>query len=100
MKHFLLDYDRSRRKLVSVKAFEDAEEALAAYSEREGETLGTTHEVVLLGAECEDDLRRTHSRYFVEFDTSGRFLSNGKKRQETVDRVSRYAEELARKGIG
>ena len=100
MKHFLLDYDRPRRELVSIKAFEDAEEALAAYSEREAETLGTTHEVVLLGANCEDDLRRTHSRYFVEFDTSGRFLSNGKKRQETVNRVSKYAEELARKGIG
>ena len=98
MKHFLLDYDRPGRKLVSIKAFEDAEEALAAYSEREAETLGTTREVVLLGAECEDDLRRTHSRYFVEFDTSGSFLSNGKKHQETLDDMSRYAEELAKKG--
>lgn len=97
MKHFLLDYDRTRRELASITAFEDAAEALAAYAEREAETLGTTREVVLLGAECEDDLRRTHSRYFVEFDTSGASLSNGKNDQETVDRVSRYAEQFAKK---
>ena len=97
MKHFLLDYDRTRRQLVSITAFEDAAEALTAYSQREAETLGTSHEVVLLGAECEDDLRRTHSRYFIDFDTSGRSLSSGKNDQETVNRVSRYVEQLAKK---
>ena len=64
MKHFLLDYNRATQELVSITTFEDVDEALAAYSEHEGEALGTEHEIVLLGAESEDDLRETHSRYF------------------------------------
>lgn len=64
MKHFLLDYNRATQKLVSITTFEDMDEALAAYSEREGAALGTEHEIVLLGAESEDDLRETHGRYF------------------------------------
>lgn len=92
----MLDYDRTRRELASITAFEDATEALAAYAEREAEAHGTTHEVVLLGAECEEDLRRTHSRYFVAFDRSGKALSNGMNDRDTVDRVSRYAEQLKR----
>ena len=42
----------------------DREEAIAAYREREGAVLGTHHEVVLFYGESEDDLRRTHARYF------------------------------------
>ena len=64
MKHFLLDYNRATQTLVSITTFEDMGEALAAYSEHEREALGTEHEIVLLGAESEDDLRETHSRYF------------------------------------
>ncbi len=64
MKHFLLDYNRATQKLVSITTFEDMDEALAAYSEREGAALGTEHEVVLLGAESEDELLETHGRYF------------------------------------
>ena len=47
MKHFLLDYNRATQKLVSITTFEDMDEALAAYSEREGAALGTEHEIVL-----------------------------------------------------
>ena len=64
MKHFLLDYNRATHKLVSITTFEDMGEALEAYSECEREALATEHEIVLLGAESEDDLRETHSRYF------------------------------------
>ena len=82
MKHFLLDYDRATQKLVSITTFEDMDKALAAYSEREGEALGTSHEVVLLGSECEDNLRETHSRYFYTIS-------------EMADRaLSRYMERL------
>ncbi len=70
MKHFLLDYDHSTRKLVSITTFEDMGEAIAAYGEREREAFGTEHEVVLLGAESEDDLRQTHSRYFYPIGKS------------------------------
>ena len=66
MPYFLLDYDRDRRRLVSITPIEDSAEALAAYSEAERVALGTPHEVVLLGAESERDLRLTHSRYFFE----------------------------------
>ena len=66
MTYFLLDYDRDRRRLVSITPIEDSAAALAAYSEAERDALGTPHEVVLLGAESERDLRLTHSRYFFE----------------------------------
>ena len=64
MKYFLLDYDHDTSE-VSVTPIEDTSEALAAYSEREREVLGSSHEVVLFCGESEDDLRRTHARYFV-----------------------------------
>ena len=64
MKHFLLEYDRATQKLVGITAFDDMGEAIAAYGSREREALGTSHEVVLLGSESEDDLRETHGRYF------------------------------------
>ncbi len=64
MKYFLLDYDHNTSE-VSVTPIEEISEALAAYSEREREVLGSSHEVVLFYGESEDDLRRTHARYFV-----------------------------------
>ena len=64
MKYFLLDYDHDTSE-VSVTPIEDTSEALAAYSEREREVLGSSHEVVLFYGESEEDLRRTHARYFV-----------------------------------
>ena len=64
MKHFVLDYDRAAGALVEIRSFVDMGEALAAYAARERDAHGTTHEIVLLGAECEDDLRETHPRYF------------------------------------
>ena len=51
MTYFLLDYDRAARRLVSVTPIEDTAEALAAYSEREREALGTSLVVVLLVGE-------------------------------------------------
>ena len=68
MKYFLLDYDHDTSE-VSVTPIEEVGEALAAYSEREREALGSRHEVVLFYGESEDDLRRTHARYF--FDIAG-----------------------------
>lgn len=64
MKYFLLDYDHDTSE-VSVTPIEEVGEALVAYSEREREALGSSHEVVLFYGESEDDLRRTHARYFV-----------------------------------
>ena len=65
MKYFLLDYDHDTRD-VSVTPIAERAEALDAYSEREREALGSSHEVVLFYGESEDDLRRTHARYFYD----------------------------------
>ncbi len=70
MKYFLLDFNHASGD-VHVAPIEDAAEALAAYSEREGEALGTEHEIVLFYGESEDDLRKTHSRYFIGRKRSG-----------------------------
>ena len=65
MNFFLLDYDHATGE-VNIRSIEDRAEALAAYSQREGEALGTSHEVVLFYGESADDLRKTHSRYFFK----------------------------------
>lgn len=65
MKYFLLDYDHESRD-VHITTIEDTAEALAAYRDREGEALGTRHEVVLFYGDSIDDLRKTHSRYFAK----------------------------------
>ena len=82
MKHFLLDYDRSTQQLAAITTFEDMDEALAAYAEREGAALGTAHEIVLLGAESEADIRATHGRYFLTAGELGeRALERYKQRR-------------------
>lgn len=64
MKYFLLDYDHDTHD-VHITTIEDTAEALAAYSEREREALASSHEIVLFLGDSEDDLRKTHSRYFI-----------------------------------
>lgn len=66
IQHFLVVYD----VLLSVAAVEefgtDYERALEAYSEREREhRLDPAVEVVLLGADSLDTVRKTHSSYFL-----------------------------------
>ena len=80
MKYFLLDYDHDTSE-VSVTPIEEVGEALAAYSKREGEALGSSHEVVLFYGESEDDLRRTHARYFFDIaEMADRALDRFKER--------------------
>ena len=67
MNYFLLIYDRRRNKIIEVKTFalDDRERALA-----ERGALIRDHranldlEIVLLGANSFEDLKKTHSRYF------------------------------------
>ncbi|MFN0139733.1 MAG: hypothetical protein ACKVQW_06565 [Pyrinomonadaceae bacterium] len=65
---FLIEYDRNRGDIVSIKSFADDERQSAEESrlrmELELNSLGTEHEVVLLEAASESALRRTHRRYF------------------------------------
>lgn len=67
MKYFLLVYDRRRGRIVDRRDYEEADRERAlqdrAQLMREQRQSADT-EVVLLGAESFDDLRKTHARYF------------------------------------
>ena len=64
MTYFMIVFDRGMRKILDLEAFENSEEALEARLSREIESPGSALEIVVLGAEDENALRRTHSRYF------------------------------------
>lgn len=85
MKYFLLDYDHDTRE-VSVTPIDDTAEALAAYSEREREALGSSHEVVLFYGESEEHLRRTHARYFFDL---------GEIAERVLDRFNERAASIS-----
>jgi len=67
---FLIDYDRSRGELVSIKSFGDSDLALAREErlakELELHRSGVRRDIVLLEARSEDPLRKTHGRYFSD----------------------------------
>ena len=65
MSHFLVFYSRKRAEVPRVERIEDSAEAVQRLLEAERGIAGDPlHGVVLLVAEDEDDLRRTHSHYF------------------------------------
>ena len=66
IKHFLIVYDVAR-SLAKVEEFGiDYDGALLAYTAREKEhEFHPTVEVVLLGADSIDTIKKTHSSYFV-----------------------------------
>jgi hypothetical protein len=65
---FLIEYDRNRGSIITLKIFEDAKRESAERARLEMELdlnrQGVEREVVLLEAETEEALRRTHRRYF------------------------------------
>jgi hypothetical protein len=67
---FLIEYDRDRGQLVSMRTFEESARNEADNSRLELELelnrLGEEHEVVVLEASSESALRRTHRRYFED----------------------------------
>lgn len=69
---FLVHYDRTSGKLVSLREFEDSqrEEARQVRLEMELELLAQngSHEVVLLEASSLEILKNTHRRYFDSFE--------------------------------
>lgn len=69
---FLIDYERQRGRIVSLRAYpdrqrHDAEESRLALELELGRT-GVEREVVLLQAANEAALRKTHRRYFENWD--------------------------------
>jgi len=65
--HFLLVYDLRARKLISSLRFRSADEAAAAYGEAEREHVGNSDiEIVLVGADSLETIRKTHGHYFPD----------------------------------
>ncbi len=69
---FLIEYDRSSGSIVTLVRFDDTKREQIEHIRLELELglnrLGIDHEVVLLEAESEEALRRTHRRYFEDLD--------------------------------
>jgi hypothetical protein len=65
---FLIEYDRRRGKIATFRRFRDSERDAAIRArlalELRRRTRKTAPEIVLLEAETEQALRRTHRRYF------------------------------------
>jgi hypothetical protein len=68
--NFLIHYDRTEGRLVSLTAYEDRKEASRNKLRIEIEMLssGLNHEIVVLEATDEVSLRKTHKRYFTSLD--------------------------------
>ena len=67
MKHFLIVYDRSRNKLLTLQEFSSSERRVAMDRRFELEMREREHpqvEVVVLNADSLDAIKRTHGRYF------------------------------------
>lgn len=64
--HFLLIYDIKRQRLrEAMDLGSDGEAAARAYSEYENQYLGNDDiEIVLVGADSLDTIRKTHAHYF------------------------------------
>jgi hypothetical protein len=67
MTYFLMVYDKLCGDLTDMISFQDSREALAARFARERVLADDERdriEIVVLAAESEDELRKTHARYF------------------------------------
>ena len=67
---FLIEYDRDKGKVIEMSRFTEYERQVANATRLELELKlnrrGVEHEIVLLEAEDERALRRTHRRYFED----------------------------------
>jgi hypothetical protein len=68
MSLFLLTFTRGASIDPEIERFEDPEKAMRKFADRERELRGSDRGVVLLIAENEETLRRTHSHYFETAD--------------------------------
>lgn len=63
---FLLEYDRAQGKLLSLQAFGDNSKAQEMRFNMEIQTGSYNVEIVILEADSEEDLKKTHGRYFIQ----------------------------------
>jgi len=65
--YFLIIFDHKTEHLAQILEFEDMNEALAAYGRREEEFSDeSSTEVVLLGSDSLESVKKTHSLYFPD----------------------------------
>lgn len=71
IQHFLLVFDHSVGRLLHTSEFgEDADAALAAYASTEADFSGRKDiEVVLIGSDSFETVKRTHANYFDGSDS-------------------------------
>lgn len=68
MNHYLVVFNRSKGEIISLRRYSDRDDALRARFAEERERRGDSDiEVVVLGARSGESLRRTHGRYFKDF---------------------------------
>jgi hypothetical protein len=79
---YLIEYNRPQGRLVTFKTFDQSDRTLAANLRLEIELdlnrKGIDHEVVILEAANENDLRRTHRRYFEDLSQIAKSISDSK----------------------
>jgi hypothetical protein len=69
MNHYLVVFDRSKGQILHHQRYQDRDDALRArFSEERRHPDESDIEVVVLGASSWDSLRKTHGRYFKNFD--------------------------------
>ncbi len=75
LQHFLLVYDLNQQRLLEQASYDDADVAAAAYAETEAKYRGREDlEVVLVGADSIETIKRTHSHYFRQGRTASPYL--------------------------
>lgn len=74
--HFLLVFDHAAGHLVEQHTFDDADEAVRAYSEKEREYEDQNRlEIVLIGSDSLETVKRTHANYFDGTGTVSKYLA-------------------------
>jgi vacuolar-type H+-ATPase subunit F/Vma7 len=77
LRHFLLVYDFDAQRLTGQQEFKDGEEAANAYAALERQYKGRDDlEVVLVGADSIETIKRTHAHYFDAVEVASPFLAS------------------------
>lgn len=77
IQHFLLVFDHGAGELISTAEFGgDAERAVVAYAAAEAEFGGRERvEVVLIGSDSLETVKRTHANYFDGSESESKYLT-------------------------
>jgi predicted metal-dependent HD superfamily phosphohydrolase len=76
LQHFLLVYDLGAQRLIKQQEFGDGDEAAAAYAALERHYKDRDDlEIVLVGADSIETIKRTHAHYFDAVETASPFLA-------------------------